>query len=117
MATDSIANAGANGVVSVPLSSLDVLTLAEASTYLRLPEDAVRAEAEAGRLIGQHVCGEWRFVRAGIVVWLQTPSSRPGLSVPRLEETEEEYQAFMASILAYRDEVDRVTGSGKDAEE
>jgi hypothetical protein len=83
-----------------------------------LPEDAVRAEAEAGRLVGQHVRGEWRFVRAGIVAWLQTPrTGNAPRAIPAIEETPEEREVFMASIRAYRDEVNRATGHGKYAAE
>jgi excisionase family DNA binding protein len=101
-------------------SPLDVLTLSEAAAYLRLPEDAVRAAAESGRLAGQNVGGEWRFVRAGIVAWLQSPrlsERKPRLPPPAVEETPEEHAAFLASIQAYRDEIDRVTGHGKYAPE
>ena len=109
---------GTNGVVHTPLSSLDVLTLAEAADYLRLPEDAVRAEAEAGRLVGQNVCGEWRFVRAGVAAWLQTPlRSQTAVTLPCVEETQEEYEALMATIRAQRDEVNRATKCGAYAEE
>lgn len=54
------------------LSPLDVLTLAQAAAYLQLPEDAVRAEAEAGRLPGRLVGGDWRFVRDAVADWLRT---------------------------------------------
>ena len=109
-----------NGKRPALLSPFDVLTLTEAAAYLRLPEDAVRAEAEAGRMIGQNVRGEWRFVRAGIVKWLQTPrtSETPSqLTRSGSQETPEEQEAFLASIRAYRDEVNRATGHGKYAEE
>lgn len=61
------------------LSPLDVLTLAQAAAYLQLPEDAVRAEAEAGRLPGRAVGGQWRFVRDAVADWLRTgkPDARP----------------------------------------
>jgi hypothetical protein len=104
----------------VDLSPLDVLTLGQAAEYLQLPEDAVRAEAEAGRLIGQNVRGEWRFVRDSIVAWLRTPrsaASRPPVTSSGLQETPEEHEAFLASIRAYRDEIDRATGHGKYAPE
>ncbi len=117
MATES-APTGTNGVLHTPLSALDVLTLTEAAAYLRLPEDAVRAEAEAGRLVGQHVRGEWRFARSGVVAWLQIPQRpKPPLVPPRVEETQEEYDAFMATIRARRDEDNRATKSGKYTEE
>lgn len=60
------------GVNGVALSPLDVLTLAQAAAYLQLPEDAVRAEAEAGRLPARAVGGQWRFVRGAVADWLRT---------------------------------------------
>jgi hypothetical protein len=65
------------------LSPLDVLTLAQAAAYLQLPEDAVRAEAEAGRLPGRSVAGEWRFLRDAIVGWL-SGCDRPPASERKL---------------------------------
>jgi len=108
-----------NGAPPTLLSPLDVLTLAQAAAYLQLPEDDVRAEAEAGRLVGQNVRGEWRFVRVGIVAWLRMPRRKLMSSVAGVlaHETEEEYAAYWANILAYRDEIDRATGSGKYAPE
>jgi hypothetical protein len=106
--------------ISARRSPLDVLTLEEVAEYLRLSEDVVRAEAEACRLVGQNVGGEWRFVRASIVTWLQTPrvqAPKPRITQPMSQETQAEYEAFMATILAHRDEVNRATGSGKYAEE
>jgi hypothetical protein len=98
-------------------SPLDVLTLAQAAGYLQLSEDAVRSEAEAGRLPGRNISGEWRFVRDSIVTWLRSP--RPPLPIrsPLIDETPEEHEAFLANIRAYRDEIDRATGSGKYAPE
>ncbi|MBN9118038.1 MAG: helix-turn-helix domain-containing protein [Planctomycetes bacterium] len=108
---------GANGASGTWLSPFDVLTLAEAASYLRLPEDVVRAEAEAGRLVGQNVRGEWRFARGGIVKWLETPHKQSFPLAAVREETQEEYEAFMASVRAHRDQVDRATGHGKYAAE
>jgi excisionase family DNA binding protein len=126
MASESTTTTAVNGAPVTPLSPLDVLTLAQAAAYLQLPEDAVRAEAEAGRLSGRNIGSEWRFVRDCIVTWLRTGSrSRPqepssggrihGLPVG--DETPEEHAAFLASIQAYRDEIDRATGHGKYAPE
>src|SRR5436190_1376143 len=47
-------------------SPLDVLTLGQAAEYLQVSEEAVRAEAETGRLVGQEIGGEWRFLRSGV---------------------------------------------------
>lgn len=109
--------AATNGVHPAPLSPLDVLTLTEAAAYLRLPEDAVRAEADAGRLVGRCVCGEWRFARDSVAAWLRTPQPKPFQPPRWTAESEAEYEAFMASIRAQRDEVNRATKSGPYAEE
>ena len=42
---------------------------------------------------------------------------RPFLARPHIEETPEEQAAFWASILSYRDEVNRATKSGPYAED
>lgn len=106
----------ANGKAA-PLSPLDVLTLTEAAAYLRLPEDAVREEAEVGRLVGQHVRGEWRFARVAVAAWLQAPRApaRPKTGAELVErfrqiqaaslyppETEEETEEFIRKIYAAR---------------
>ena len=57
----------------------DVLTLAEAAAYLRVPE------AELGRLTGsqglpgRRIGSEWRFSRAAILDWLRRPSMKESL--------------------------------------
>lgn len=58
-----------------PLSTLDVLTLAEAAAYLKLPEETVRTEADAGRLVGRAVGDDWRFVRVDVLAWVR-PSQK-----------------------------------------
>jgi excisionase family DNA binding protein len=63
-----------------------VLTLAEAAEYLRLPEDAVRQEAESGRLIGRDIDGNWRFLRERVDAWsreLQPVIRYGGTSCPQ----------------------------------
>ena len=58
----------------------EVLNLAEASRFLRLPPKAVeRLVAEQG-LPGRKIGKEWRFLRTGIERWLQ-PSALPGASL------------------------------------
>lgn len=51
----------------------EVLTLAEAAAYLRLPEKDVIHAATAEGLPGRLLRGEWRFFRAAIQQWLSTP--------------------------------------------
>jgi excisionase family DNA binding protein len=48
----------------------EVLTLAEAAAYLRLPERDVIAAASTQGLPGRLVGGEWRFLKAAIQQWL-----------------------------------------------
>ena len=56
----------------------EVLTLAEAAAYLRLPEaDVVRlvhGQGLPGRLVGK----EWRFLKTALQDWLRTPVLQPG---------------------------------------
>jgi hypothetical protein len=48
----------------------EVLTLAEAAAYLRLPEKHVIAAASTQGLPGRLVAGEWRFLKSAIQQWL-----------------------------------------------
>src|SRR5262245_33108233 len=51
----------------------EVLTLAEAAAYLRVPEaDVVRMVGPSG-LPGRLIGSEWRFSRTAIERWLQAP--------------------------------------------
>lgn len=99
-----------------PPSPLDVLTLAQAAAYLQLAPDAVRAEADAGRLPGRCVAGEWRFSRAALLAWL-SPSpaawSPPVPAGPWTTETEAEAAEFLATLARLRDEDDRFHRVGK----
>ena|SRR5579872_1348177 len=48
----------------------EVLTLAEAAAYLRLPENEVIAAATTQGLPGRLLGGEWRFLKTAIQQWL-----------------------------------------------
>jgi len=61
---------GVNG----PAAS-DVLTLAEAAAYLRLPEGQVAELAESQDLPGRRIGTEWRFLRSAIQNWLSQPAA------------------------------------------
>lgn len=56
---------GANGAVAQ-----EVMTLAEAASFLRLTEPVVQRLALSGRLPGRVAEGEWRFSRSALLVWL-----------------------------------------------
>lgn len=98
----------------------DVLKLREAAKFLKLTSKAVLQLAADGRLPGRCIDGEWRFARSALLDWL---SGRDGVPVgpappPAMApETPEEQEAFLASIRAHRDEVNRATGHGKYAPE
>src|SRR5205809_3543948 len=60
-----------------PVPAGEVLTLAEAAAYLRLPEaEVVRLVREQG-LPGRPAGAEWRFLKAAIQDWLKAPPARP----------------------------------------
>lgn len=81
---------GSNGPVP------EVLTLAEAATYLRLPEEeVVRAVRELG-LAARAVGPEWRFSREAIQDWLRTGPARPRSSK----------EALVALAGKYKDDPD-----------
>jgi hypothetical protein len=48
----------------------EVLTLPEAAALLRVSEAGLKADADAGRVPGRPVAGEWRFVKATLLAWL-----------------------------------------------
>ncbi len=52
----------------------EVLTLAEAAAYLRLPEAEVAGLVHTQGLPGRSVAGEWRFLKAAIQHWLASVS-------------------------------------------
>lgn len=95
--------AAAAGSTNPPPSPLDVMTLKQAAEYLQITQDVLRKEADAGRIFGQRLGGEWRFLRAVIIEWLRTPSlpRRPpsGVGADYLDENPDE---MIASIYRER---------------
>ena len=87
----------------------DVLTLAEAAAYLRLPEqdviDAALSQGLPGRLVG----GEWRFLKPALQQWL-------GASQPTAEMRKAAQMAFAGAWKddpmekEYREELSRIRG-------
>lgn len=105
-----------------PVPPAEVLTLAEAAAFLRVPEEGLRQDAAAGRVPGRLIAGQWRFVKEALLDWLSQPEPQPGRAktgaelVERIRairersqfpETEEEAEAFLAGIYAAR-KADRV---------
>lgn len=54
----------------------DVLTLEEASAYLRLPIEAVLRQASQGNIPGRKIEDDWRFLKVAIDDWLRSQSGR-----------------------------------------
>jgi excisionase family DNA binding protein len=72
----------ASGVApSRPLTSTwpEVLTLAEAAAYLRVPDAELARMAGSQGLPGRLVGSEWRFSRAAIQDWLRRSSMKQSL--------------------------------------
>jgi excisionase family DNA binding protein len=53
-----------------PAEPPEVLSLAQLSELLQVPEEDLAAMAEAGELPGRRLGGEWRFSRAAVLAWL-----------------------------------------------
>lgn len=92
----------------------EVMTLAEAAAFLRVPESGLRADADAGRLPGRLIAGEWRFVKGALLNWLanaggdhRAPAGEGGppkvilKSVPASRDLN---QGFLNSIGAFADD-------------
>ena len=56
---------------------LEILTLEEAATLLRISADALKADAEKGSVPGRFVGGEWRFLTRSLHQWFGFPPSTP----------------------------------------
>jgi len=59
---------------SQPVNALqhgDVLTLAEAAAYLRVPEDALISLVSDEAIPAQKIGGEWRFLKRALADWLR----------------------------------------------
>src|SRR4051794_19626813 len=56
----------------------DVLTLAEAAAYLRLPEAEVTRLVQTQGLPGRRAANEWRFLKSAIQAWLSAPTPKAG---------------------------------------
>lgn len=54
----------------------EVLTLAEAAAYLRMPEADVRRWVQEQGLPARQLGEEWRFLKSAIQTWLSTPCTQ-----------------------------------------
>jgi excisionase family DNA binding protein len=68
-------DAAANGMVE----SLEVMTLDEAASYLRVSADAVLHMIEAEGLPARRFGADWRFYKAALQAWLGAAQPRRGI--------------------------------------
>ncbi len=54
----------------------DVLTLEEAASYLRLPQDTLARQAAEGNIPGRRIEDSWRFLKTALDDWLRRQDSR-----------------------------------------
>ncbi len=54
----------------------DILTLEETSNYLRLPMETVINQASQGKIPGQKIENDWRFLKVAIDDWLRSKNSK-----------------------------------------
>ena len=57
----------------------EVLTLAEAAAYLRVPEEEITKIAGSQGLPARRIGDQWRFSRSAIQDWLRWPSMKESL--------------------------------------
>ena len=76
----------------------EVLTLAEAAAYLRLPEQDVIAAACSQGLPGRLVGSEWRFLKSALQQWLS--ASQPTAEMRKA--------ALLAAAGAFKDDPDLI---------
>ena len=87
----------------------DVLTLAEAATFLRVGADELKSAADAGRVPGRLIGTEWRFVKTALVEWLST-ASPPATgtdwqnTIIRKAFSSDPNAGFLAAIGAFADD-------------
>jgi excisionase family DNA binding protein len=84
----------------------DVLTLAEAAEYLRLPKAELIQLVHAQGLPGRNAGSEWRFHRSAIQEWLSvaaaTPQSRKEAQLALAGKYKEDRELMQICEEAYR---------------
>src|SRR5438270_11877558 len=71
------ANATAGPPAEAPPAG-EVLTLAEAAAYLRIPEEEVLRLVQTDGLPGRRLGEEWRFLKSALQDWLRAPPAEAG---------------------------------------
>ena len=77
-----------------PAGNAEVLTLAEAATFLRVQPDEVLPLVGLQGLPARQIGTEWRFLKSALQDWLRSPVPRPSK------------QALLAMIGSWKDDPD-----------
>jgi excisionase family DNA binding protein len=103
--------AGVNATAPQPPTNApvagEVLTLAEAAAYLRLPEEEVVRLVYADGLPGRATGQEWRFLKTALQDWLRTPPARGSKEALMSVIGSEKDDPFRED---YRKEISRIRG-------
>ncbi len=95
----------ANGKNFVNGLATEILTPSGLAKFLQLPEEVVLQEANAGRIPGRCIAGEWRFLRSAIANWFEHPENQPARSYPPVgvgRDFEEDPEAIIKAIYSER---------------
>lgn len=99
-----------------PIPDGEIMTLAEAAKFLRVSDEGLKADAISGKVPARIVAGEWRFSRAGLLLWLGQSELAPTSAkltgrelvehirksgIPWSTESEREAESFIASTKSY----------------
>ncbi|MBF0101789.1 MAG: helix-turn-helix domain-containing protein [Desulfobacterales bacterium] len=58
------------------ISTDRIFTLREAAKYLKIPEDKIKQQVIQGKIQGQRIDDEWRFLKTAIDDWLSNCDHR-----------------------------------------
>jgi excisionase family DNA binding protein len=89
--------------MATTVTPLDVMTLEEVATLLRLPEATVRHYAARLAIPGRQIGDQWRFSRTALEQWLRGPTLKEVLlsQAGTFEDDKVDLEELRASI--YRD--------------
>lgn len=95
------------------LAGEEVWTLSDVASFLRIADAQLASEAEAGRLPGRNLGGEWRFLKSAIVRWLSNSEvggvviaadAHPGVIHKSMPKNKVTNRGLLDSIGAFADD-------------
>jgi excisionase family DNA binding protein len=69
-------NSSTPATTAAAFTNGEVLTLAEAAAYLRVPENEILRLVREQRLPGRRLGDDWRFLKTALQDWLRGPPSK-----------------------------------------